>query len=238
VLKSTQAYDAPDWFPNMPFVPNDPPEFLTYNSMKEVLAYHEAGHLFFAYYYGYEIGMFRFWENMTDVFGSVRNRRIENPPEKDTLESLTFETCKLLAGEIAARIGMKLPLADFCLPVNSPDCTTVTVDTPFADLKYVVNGGMNHDGIKLLELYRKNQGTTVDTWWTWFWKRHAEVAALLREHWDIVDALAERLCRVKANEFDPRMGAMQGYCPGSIMIEWCEEVGAPRLLPELKSVSY
>jgi len=47
----------------MPFVPNDPDDFLDYPRMREVLCRHEAGHLFLAYYYGYQIGMFRYWDS-------------------------------------------------------------------------------------------------------------------------------------------------------------------------------
>lgn len=86
----------------MPFVPNDPPEFLHYQRMKEVLCHHEAGHLFLAFYYGYQIGMFRLWDNKKDVWGAIKNRRTDAPPAKETLENLNNEVRKLLAGELAA----------------------------------------------------------------------------------------------------------------------------------------
>lgn len=222
----------------MPFTPNDPPELLNYSSMKEVLAYHEAGHLLLAYYYGYQIGKFRFWDNNTNVFGSVSNRRCENPPGKDTLENLAFESRKLLAGDIAARMHMKLPLEDFCLPLTAPESKSVTKDTPFAELKYVVNQGANHDGIKFLEQFRKNQETIPSTWWTWFWKCHEEAVDLIKEHWDIVVELAAKLQTVKADVFDTNMLASQGYSPGKVLLNWCDQVGAPRLNPELKSEAY
>ena len=224
--------------PKMPFTPNDPPELLNYSSMKEVLAYHEAGHLLLAYYYGYQIGMFRFWDNNTNVFGSVRNRRSENPPGKDTLENLAFESRKLLAGEIAARMHMTLPLDDFCLPLTAPESKSVTKDTPFTELKYVVNQRVNHDGIKFLEQFRMNQETIPSDWWTWFWKCHAETVELIQKHWDILVALAARLQAVEVDEFDPEKEAMQGYSPGKVLLQWCAEVGAPRLNPELMSMAY
>ncbi len=221
----------------MPFVPNDPPEFLHYPRMKEVLCHHEAGHLFLAFYYGYQIAMFRFWDNKKDVWGAVRNQRTDAPPAKETLENLNNEVRKLLAGEAAARIHLKLPKEEFVLPLYAPKSNTVTKDTPFEDLKYT-NGSRRYDGIKILAIYDNNREIITENWWTWFWGRHAETKTILEQNWEIVSALAKRLLTVDVDAYDKACNAMQGYTPGQKLIEWCQEIGVPVLNQDIKSVSY
>jgi hypothetical protein len=82
--------------------------------MREVMVHHEAGHLLLLHYYGWQIGGFTCRLAGQDWQGSIRNRRIPNPPLVDTAANLTAEAQKLLAGELAARMRIGLP-TDRCL---------------------------------------------------------------------------------------------------------------------------
>ncbi|MCE9567630.1 MAG: hypothetical protein K8U57_36985 [Planctomycetes bacterium] len=221
----------------MPLVSNDPREFHDYANMQRMLPYHEAGHLLLAYYYGYQIGMYRCWDNRSDFYGSIKNRRTDAPPAQESLENICNEARKLFAGEAAARILFNLPNTDFVARLERPRSEDVTAATSFDDLRYATPLP-TPDGIKILELYRINRASIPGSWWEWFWGMHDEAVALIQGNWRHVVALAERIQAVRPDAFDRTHGAMQGYRSGEDVLKWCEEVSAPQLNPEIKSISF
>jgi hypothetical protein len=94
--------------------------------MRQAFVRHEAGHLLLLYYYGWQIGRFLCVHAGANWTGSIRNRRIPNPPVVDTAENLKNEACKLLAGELSARIYMGLPTDRIVFPLEDPPPETLT----------------------------------------------------------------------------------------------------------------
>lgn len=236
----------------MQFVSHDPPEFLDSATMREVFVHHEAGHLLLLYYYGWQIGRF-LCEHAGPVWtGSIRNQRIQNPPVLDTAKNLKNEARKLLAGELAARIRMGLPTDQIVFPLDFPPPETLTAQTHLDDLHPPAD--QRYDGIRVLARYVHNRRHLSEswwartklfctcrpqiTWWTWIWDLHAEAAALLQAHWQIVEALSVKLMTVEPDHLDAATGNMVGQASGDVLIHWCEQVGAPIANKHAHSISF
>ncbi len=216
------------------------------------MVHHEAGHLLLLYYYGWQIGGFTCRYAAPDWMGSIRNRRIPDPPVIDTGLNLTAEAQKLLAGELAARIRLGLPTDRIVMPMKAPLAEDLTAQTPLEEL--YPQDDQRYDAIRVLGRYVHNRRHLAEswraraklffsrrsriTWWTWMWDRHAEAWALLQAHWPIVEALAARLVTVNPNHIDVQTGHMVGHASGDVLLQWCNEVGAPILKADAVSVSY
>jgi hypothetical protein len=220
----------------VPFVSHDPPEFLDPARIREVLVHHESGHLLLLYYYGCQIGGFTCRQAGQDWMGSMRNRRIPDAPMVDTAVNLMTEAQKLLAGELAARIRIGLPIDRMLMPMDAPPAEVLTAQTSLDDL--CPQADQRFDAIRVLGRYVHNRHHLGGNWWAWMWDRHAEAQALLQANWPIVEALAERLPTVDAAHLDGGAGHLVGQVNGDQLLQWCDEVGAPILNADAVSVSY
>jgi hypothetical protein len=204
--------------------------------IREVMVHHEAGHLLFVYYYGWQVGGFTCRQAALEWMGSIRNRRIPDAPLVDTVANLTAESQKLLAGELAARMRMGLPTNRIVMPMDEPPAEELTADTHLDHL--FPQDDQRYDAIRVLGRYVHNRNHLGGTWWAWMWARHAEAHALLQAHWPIVEALSARLLTVDAANLDAGTGHMVGQVNGDQLLQWCDEVGVPIFNPDAVSVSY
>ena len=104
-------------------------QFVFYDTRLEddhVVVRHEMGHALIAYYFGWQIGRVAFLRHSEGMLGGgARTRpRTDKIPEHEFQEESVI---RLLAGEIAARKFLKLPLFHVCVPdeeffeLHSPD---------------------------------------------------------------------------------------------------------------------
>lgn len=103
-------------------------QFVSYDTRLEhdhAVVRHEMGHALIAYYFGWQIGrvaFFRYSEGMLGGGVRIRQRTASTPVHKIQEESVI----RLLAGDIAARKSLNLPLSHICIP----DAESLELDLP------------------------------------------------------------------------------------------------------------
>ena len=204
------------------------------------LPYHECAHLFCAYFYGYQIGGFRFFRHGADTGASVSNRRSPAIDAMNSQLAACNEARKLLAGEIAARIKAKLPTDRIVLSLHYQQAEALTPHTPFADID---PDDPRIDGVRVLGLFRFNYDKPglPDNWWDWVWDRHSETEELLRSNWCFIEKLVKRVKGIR--KFDTWGDWWTGQRPlgaadGETLIGWCESLRLPVNDPAFVSQPY
>jgi hypothetical protein len=218
------------------FLPEDPPEFYDPATKIQTFLHHEAGHLLLAYYYGLEIGGFRYAFINGELTGAVRNRPSAAVQALGVTLATRLETQKCLAGELAGRIHCGAPTNRMVLVLDGQDPETLNANTPFADLDLIPQPGQ--DTYKAITLFIDRK--IPENWWNWMWGCHDAAEQILRDNWPLVEQLAERLAHIPpyANEKEKADHKPSGAVDGQTLIDWCEEIGAPIHNPSRASVAY
>jgi hypothetical protein len=215
----------------------DPPEFFVHATKLDTMLHHEAGHLVIAFYYGFDIGGFRYAYKNGELTGAVRNRPSAAVTALGAVTATKLETQKVLAGEIAGRIHCGLQPDRIVLMLDDPDPATITAQTPL-DALHPSAAGQGHDTYKAVVLYRQRR--IQANWWTWIWDCHDAAEQILHDNWARVEALAGRLATIPpyANAREEAAHTPSGAVNGRTLIDWCKEFDVPIHNPARVSVSY
>jgi hypothetical protein len=208
------------------FVSADPAPVIAPATYRETFMFHEAGHLFLAFYFGFEIGGLKLGHDGVDVIGAVVNRRGTGYDGLDQTMATSLEVQKVLAGELAARLRRGLNCDEIVACLKTPKAEEVNEDTSFESLQYDPKREQD-DMYKVLWLMYSNKLT--GNWWKWLWEQHQIAQALLTDNWACVERLAASLATTSPYKegitYHPTVPAL--VATGYALIDKCRESTCP-----------
>ncbi len=165
------------------FVSHEPIEFSDFSSM----AYHEAAHALLAFYHGFRLGSFiviRLKDNRVGAkFQSAPNEMWESADEKTVL---TKKAQKWLAGEIASRKFLELPIEEIGLFVHNAE--TYSRKSRLNGLvEAVAQNDTNSDAFKVLQAALQLE---LENWWEWVEGCHSSAVKVVEDQWPSIKELA------------------------------------------------
>jgi hypothetical protein len=173
---------------------------------EDVIVRHELGHAVVWYHYGGALGRMRF-HRMRDglLMGGVQVRGREADMSQD--DYVRTSVVRLLAGEIAARIYLRLPLNHVASELDLRPTSNVRRLRPS------------------IRRYRTDFMRAIDAafhiagpaWWPWLLNRHSEARAIVEAAWPVIDASAKNLQPNVPSELDS-----EWRIPGLTLIEMFE----------------